>query len=60
MVKVWVRPDGTIERIALAQSSGDKERDRAIEAALSRISRISQAPPADMPQPVSMQIVSRA
>jgi len=60
MVKVWVRPDGTIERIALAQSSGDKERDRAIEAALARISRISQGPPADMPQPVSLQIVSRA
>jgi protein TonB len=58
-VKVWVRQDGTIERIALAQSSGDKERDRAIEAALQRISRMPQAPPADMPQPVSLQIVSR-
>lgn len=59
MVKVWVRQDGSIERIALAQSSGDAERDRAIEAALQRISRMPQAPPADMPQPVSLQIVSR-
>lgn len=60
LVRVWVRKDGTIEKISLAQSTGDKERDRAIESALSRISRISQGPPADMPQPVSLRIVSRA
>jgi protein TonB len=60
LVKVWVRHDGSIERISLAQSSGDKDRDHAIESALARISRISQSPPADMPQPVSLRIVSRA
>jgi periplasmic protein TonB len=60
LVRVWVRPDGSIERIALAQSSGDKERDRAIESALARVSRISQTPPAGMPQPISLRIVSRA
>jgi protein TonB len=60
LVRVWVRQDGTIERIRLAQSSGDQERDQAIEQALARIGRISQAPPADMPQPVSLRIVSRA
>jgi protein TonB len=60
VVRVWVRKDGTIEKISLAQSSGDKERDRAIESALARIARISQSPPADMPQPVSLRIVSRA
>lgn len=60
MVRVWVKPDGTIERIGLAQSSGDRERDRAIEQALTRIGRVSQAPPADMPQPINLRIVSRA
>jgi periplasmic protein TonB len=60
LVRVWVRKDGTIEKISLGQTTGDKERDRAIESALSRISRISQGPPADMPQPVSLRIVSRA
>ncbi|MGH8209005.1 MAG: TonB family protein [Steroidobacteraceae bacterium] len=60
VVHVWVRADGTIERIRLAQSSGDQARDKAIEAALSHITRISQAPPADMPQPISLRIVSRA
>lgn len=60
VIKVWVRQDGTVERIALAQSTGNKERDRAIEGALARIARFAQAPPADMPQPVSLRIVSRA
>lgn len=59
VVKVWVRSDGSIERIRLAQTTGDRERDSAIEQALTRIDRISQGPPADMPQPVSLKIVSR-
>jgi protein TonB len=59
-VRVWVKADGSIERIRLAQSSGNRERDKAIEEALTRISRVSQAPPADMPQPISLRIVSRA
>lgn len=59
-VRVWVKPDGSIERIRIAQSSGNRERDKAIEEALTRISRVSQAPPADMPQPISLRIVSRA
>ena len=60
VVNIWVRADGTVERVHLAQSSGDKARDKAIETALSHITRLSQAPPADMPQPISLRIVSRA
>ena len=59
-VRVWVRADGSIERYAIAQSSGSVERDQAIESALGKIQRIPQGPPADMPQPVSLRIVSRA
>jgi periplasmic protein TonB len=58
-VKVWVREDGTVERARLAQSTGDRERDKAIETAISRV-RLSQAPPADMPQPIDLRIASRA
>jgi len=54
---VWVRADGTIERIKLAHSTGDKARDKAIEADISQ-ARISQAPPAGMP-PIQLKIVSR-
>ena len=58
-VRVWVREDGTIERVRLTKSTGNQERDRAIEAALTGGVRVSQSPPADMPQPISFRIVSR-
>jgi protein TonB len=59
IVRVWVRADGTVDHVRIAQSSGNRDRDQAIETALSRISRLSQAPPADMPEPISLRIVSR-
>lgn len=58
-VRVWVRPDGGIERVKLANSTGSRELDSAIEAALGGLGRLPQAPPLEMPQPVSLQIVSR-
>ena len=59
IVRVWVKADGSIARVSIAQSSGDRERDRAIEAAVSRLARLPQAPPPDMPQPISLRIVSK-
>ena len=59
IVRVWVRNDGSVDHIRIVQSSGSRDRDQAIETALSRISRLSQAPPADMPEPISLRIVSR-
>jgi protein TonB len=58
-VRVWMRSDGTVDRISMVQGSGNRERDAAIQSALARITRLSQAPPADMPEPVSLRIVSR-
>lgn len=58
-IRVWVRHDGEIERASLVGTSGDAERDRAIERAL-RSARLSQPPPANMPQPINLRIVSRA
>jgi outer membrane biosynthesis protein TonB len=55
-----LRQDGTVERARLAQSTGDPTRDKAIEAFLSRLTRISQPPPAGTPQPISIHIGSRA
>jgi periplasmic protein TonB len=60
VVRLWVRGDGTVEKANVVGTTGDRERDRAIEAALSQLARVSQAPPADMPQPISLRIVSRA
>jgi protein TonB len=59
-VKAWTRADGSIERIRLAQSTGDLERDKAIEAELATIERLSQAPPDGLPQPMSLRLVSRS
>jgi protein TonB len=59
IVKVWVRGDGSIERISLTNTSGDRDRDRLIESILGHMTRVDQAPPANMPQPISLRIVSR-
>src|SRR5262249_42865139 len=39
-VRAWVREDGTVERIELADSTGDRARDEAIRKALAKISRL--------------------
>lgn len=59
-VKVWVEPDGSIRTARLANSSGNRELDQAIEAALLQAGRVREAPPVEMPQPVSLRIVSRS
>jgi periplasmic protein TonB len=59
MVRVWVRSDGSIDHVRIVEGSGNRERDSAIESALMHMSRLAQAPPADMPEPISLRIVSR-
>jgi len=59
LVHVWVRNDGSIDHVRIVEGTGNRERDSAIESALARIKRLSQAPPNDMPEPISLRIVSR-
>lgn len=60
-VRVWVKPDGLIERVGVGQSTGDRERDQVLEKSLGRmVGRVIQGLPADTPQPISLRIVSRA
>jgi protein TonB len=58
-IRLWIREDGTVERAQLVGSTGNAERDRAIGAALGRLRRLSQGPPAGTPQPISYKLVSR-
>jgi protein TonB len=58
-VRIWVKRNGEIERANLVGSSGDRERDRAIEQVLARMTQLPQPPPADMPQPINLKIDSR-
>jgi protein TonB len=58
VISVWVGDDGTIQRVEIAKSSGDSQRDQSIQTALTRLGRLSQPPPADMPEPITLRIVS--
>lgn len=60
VVSVWVGADGTVRHVEIAKSSGDLQRDRSIESALARLGRLSQPPPADMPEPITLRIVSHS
>jgi len=58
-VRLWLRSDGAVERVALAGSTGDRELDRTLESLLAEMDRVGEAPPGDLPQPVQIRIVSR-
>jgi protein TonB len=59
VVRVWVATDGQVQRAQLVGTSGSKETDAAIEGALTHLGRLKQAPPLEMPQPVTLKINSR-
>lgn len=57
-VKVWIERDGKVREVKLATSSGNREIDAALESTLSKLPRMSEGPPLEMPQPISLKIVS--
>jgi periplasmic protein TonB len=57
-VKVWIEADGRVREARLASSTGNHELDSAIETALGKLPRMSEPPPIEMPQPISLKIVS--
>lgn len=59
VLQLWISPDGTVSATRLTQSSGDKVRDKVLEAGYQG-HRVSQPPPPGMPQPITVRIVSRA
>jgi TonB family protein len=59
-VRVWIEPDGRVKEVKLTSSTGNKDLDQRIEGALSTLSRLDESPPLEMPQPVSLKIVSRS
>ncbi|MGB6310722.1 MAG: hypothetical protein WBF89_23305 [Steroidobacteraceae bacterium] len=54
---VWLAPDGTVQRLSVA--GGDGEAERSVRAALADLNRVDEAPLADMPMPVGLQISVR-
>lgn len=52
---IWVRADGSIERVELIESSGKAEIDRLLVRTIEAM-RLPQPPPQDMPQPIATRI----
>jgi periplasmic protein TonB len=59
IVRLWLSSDGSIQRFKVANSTGDKQLDRDLVLALESLGRVSETPPAGLPQPVRLRIVSR-
>jgi periplasmic protein TonB len=59
-MRVWIDTDGRIKEIKLTTSTGSPELDKKIELAMTAIKRMSEAPPLEMPQPISLKVVSRS
>lgn len=58
-IKLWLDPDGSISRVALSTTTGDAELDDRLADALGRLEAMASSPPAGMPQPIRLRIVSR-
>jgi periplasmic protein TonB len=59
-VRVWLETDGRIKQVKLVTTTGNHDLDQRIETALGTLDRMSEAPPLEMPQPISLKIVSHS
>lgn len=59
VVKVWIDKSGGLQRYELLSGTGDQETDEALRLAFSSLSRLSEPPPEDLPQPVKLRVTSR-
>jgi periplasmic protein TonB len=57
-VRVWIEADGRIKEVKLISTTGNPDLDQRISTALSALTRLSDAPPLEMPQPINLKIVS--
>jgi protein TonB len=57
-VRIWLATDGRIKDVKLTIGSGNRDLDSAISADIVALGRLSESPPIEMPQPISLQIVS--
>ncbi|MGA8148521.1 MAG: TonB-dependent receptor [Gallionellaceae bacterium] len=57
-ISVWVGGGGEIKRFELLGSTGDSGTDEAIKQAMSSLPGFDQTPPANMPQPIRLRIIT--
>jgi protein TonB len=57
-VHVWVTAGGELKKFEVVGSTGDSNTDDAIQQALSSLTKFDQPPPANMPQPIRLRVVT--
>jgi len=55
-VLLWVDENGRVERVRLADSTGDRELDRALRDALGDLKQFGRKPPQGLPQPIAVGV----
>ncbi|HEX8874799.1 MAG TPA: TonB family protein [Nitrosospira sp.] len=60
VVKVWIDAGGKVNRVSLADGTGDARIDELLKDVLQNLKALREGPPADMPQPLKIRVTSRA
>jgi protein TonB len=58
-VQYWIEPDGRIKQIKLVTSTGNRDLDEGIENDLKTLQGLGESRPLELPQPVTLKIVTR-
>lgn len=58
-VLVWLSPQGELQRVELAEGTGDPQTDQALRAALGRFPGATLPPPERLPQPLRLLVTNR-
>jgi len=59
IVKVWLKADGSVERVELAKGSNDADIDELLTRQLNKFDKVAEPPPPGMQQPIKIKISSR-
>ena len=58
-LRVWLRKDGSVERVELAQSTANTALDQLLRDTLLQVAAMREAPPDNMPQPIRIRVTAR-
>jgi protein TonB len=58
-LRIWIENDGRIREVHVVSTTGNGDLDAAIRTAVASIGLLSESPPLEMPEPVTIRIVSR-
>lgn len=59
ILRIWLKPNGGIERVQVTDSTATPEVEQAVKAALENMPFMNEAPPENLPQPTRMDFGAR-